>query len=1133
MIQLLRQQFQQRALKLSIFSDYISLVQRLGAGGINRSENDLSSNLKGALSSFGLFGVIDTASGNSRFKRPDIALYTLRDAADVSAAADVVVESKKPSELQAYGTLIEALVDDVLWADKFVPYVTAHIERISFFILTTFERVLVVTIPPAVRAAVSSGVTSLDRLSRMSLLEGSLQFDLMNASEAEAFERWCSSYLTPEAIQPPALSSICDLRSIERASELEAFASDLADIVVGRVEGRGATALIGTVRAGGNSVEDLAPEIQSALTVYTMAAHGGMSMEAAQAYLASHWQDEWSEFVSASVHSLIGRLFAIKAIEDGFCLETDPPLIPSTDWIFHSNRFDNVSLAELPNVFFASMGALSRVENTAVKDLAATGRFYDWLGPQVDPSAFRRLVAIFTSHNFSCLDDDLLGRFFEIYAQRVDRRRRKQLGQYYTPVPIVRHMWRIAIEVLDERGVLGDVVALDPGVGSGTFLIEGANSLHAAGLPRFWERLTGFDISPQAIGIAQINVYLAVLAHLDRREAEAVGTLNLYPTDALDPRNGARLRTIMPLLTDESTRAFLKSRIDLSETVKQRSQFPLVIGNPPYRNNSNQTLAQVAERFPVLLRSSRANARARKRNIRDDYAWFFAAADHYVAERGIIAFVVSDSFCYASSYRYFREDLLRRYKVRHLAILGASIFRDVGPRTQFVVIILERRDIDLTRADDVEAFDVFDLRPLAGDTSTNGTEKDARLIALERGDLPEPLNHRPGRIRNFALFPEAGIVRDVEAFPNVLHGDSPRRVFVKKWPGIITAFDELFRGDTSDEIGAKAQRFFEVSAIVDRTLRESALDDFASSIRATSQKARSRLSLMAEDANQAQLTFDPTRVRRVVTGSAPNEVTWYPDTRLHSWVYYEPGLRIPRNVHEGRDPGYGTMSQWRDAASHGIGPKFVFTTGTNPDSGLKALLVPGDWMVKSHGGESQQFHYTGLDNPLRERTLAGPNNLGADALSFYHALMSAGFEADDILFYLAGIYNSQTAEDYLEGGGQNVMRIPLSISLIENGAAGRIIDCSKKLRNLHWLAAEGETGLEKQLAETLASSIELVRLGFEEVGGSGGRFKQRPVWRALAGATENIDAEIVGVRPLLDEAVSDLYHRPIAIANAL
>ena len=633
------------------------------------------------------------------------------------------------------------------------------------------------------------------------------------------------------------------------------------------------------------------------------------------------------------MHSLIGRLFAIKAIEDSFCVDTTPPLLPPGDWIFHTQRFDLVEPAALPEAFFGAMASLAEAENAAVRDLAATGRFYDWLAQKLDPAAFRRLLALFFAHNFSRLDEDLLGRFFEIYAQRVDRRKRKQLGQYYTPLPIVRHMWRLAMAIAHERGAVQDLFALDPGVGSGTFLIEGANRLHAAGLARFWDRLTGFDISPQAIGIAQINVYLAVLVHLDRQEAEAVGSLRLYPTDALDPRNGARLRSIMPLLTDESTRAFLRSRIDLSETVKQRAHFPLVIANPPYRNNSNQTLAQIAARFPKLLRSSRANARARKRNIRDDYAWFFAAADHYIADRGLIAFVVSDSFCYAASYRFFREDLLRRYHVRHLIRLGALIFRDVGPRTQFVIVVLERREQDLARADDTEALHYTDLWPLAKNAGNAlGNSTDPRLLALDSGELPPSQEHLPARGRSFVLFPAAEVVNKVDAFPNILYGDSSRRVFIRKWPGLITAFDELFRGDTHDEIAGKMEQFFEAVAL-DEPLRGSALDKFSAAIRATSAKSRGRLTLMASAAADGGLRFDRAQIKRVVTGSAPNEVAWYPDQHLTSWIYYEPRLRIPRNVHEGRDPGYGTMSQWRDPQSHLIDPSFVFTTGTNPIAG--------------------------------------------------------------------------------------------------------------------------------------------------------------------------------------------------------
>jgi hypothetical protein len=74
-----------------------------------------------------------------------------------------------------------------------------------------------------------------------------------------------------------------------------------------------------------------------------------------------------------------------------------------------------------------------------------------------------------------------------------------------------------------------------PAVGSGTFHIEGARRIHDAAIPRFWERLSGFDVAPQVIGIAQVNLYLAVLGLLHRTEAEGVGNLQLYPTDALVP----------------------------------------------------------------------------------------------------------------------------------------------------------------------------------------------------------------------------------------------------------------------------------------------------------------------------------------------------------------------------------------------------------------------------------------------------------------------------------------------------------------------------------------------------------------------------------------------------------------------
>lgn len=251
---------------MNAFDDYLLLVKRLGTGGINRSENDLSSNLKNALASFGLHGVMDTGSGSNRVKRPDVALYVERDAADVGAAADIVLESKNPSEVSQFDTLVNALAHDTLWHDKFVPYVAAHAERISYFILTTFDRFLIVPVSTAIRSTIQDATAYPNSTSRKLAFASALTFDLRDGEGERSFGAWCRGHLSPEALSPPPLSSITDLRSVDGADALESFASDLADIVVGP-EGRSASsgALIHAVSVGATRLDELAPEVQRAL----------------------------------------------------------------------------------------------------------------------------------------------------------------------------------------------------------------------------------------------------------------------------------------------------------------------------------------------------------------------------------------------------------------------------------------------------------------------------------------------------------------------------------------------------------------------------------------------------------------------------------------------------------------------------------------------------------------------------------------------------------------------------------------------------------------------------------------------------------------------------------------------------
>jgi len=91
---------------------------------------------------------------------------------------------------------------------------------------------------------------------------------------------------------------------------------------------------------------------------------------------------------------------------------------------------------------------------------------------------------------------DVLGRLYEELVPQEERRR---LGEFYTPKPIAEFMVAWAV-----RGKNAEV--LDPGVGSGTFLVEAVRRLRAMGAERPVERVVGVDVNPLAVLMATLNL---------------------------------------------------------------------------------------------------------------------------------------------------------------------------------------------------------------------------------------------------------------------------------------------------------------------------------------------------------------------------------------------------------------------------------------------------------------------------------------------------------------------------------------------------------------------------------------------------------------------------------------------------
>jgi hypothetical protein len=1119
------------------FSDatkrFLTLAEKVEARATPRSENDLSANFANCLQALGLSTVLDTRITNGGRKRPDVLAYVSSEDADLVLPAEIVIESKKPEELSDFNTIADAVCSGWFWDEKTVPYVRENLTRIQYFVLTTFTAFAIVTISDALRRSFIEWKPGQDRTLRDAVRANITTFTFHSSSQQDAWRSWLESHFSPAQLAPVAISTVASAYSVESRQDLENFAGRLAAFAAGNPE-VGNSGLFGAVRTALPHAYDLLGGfVKRDLHLFLMIQHPGMSLSAVETLAKEHPEEVVSEFVAASIHSLIGRLFALKVIEDKFCVREDEPLIDQDYWIFRTTRYDGRPSEEIRRELFRSLRELKNSGSLAIQRFAGYGFFFDWIENHIDPILVRSLLEMIASCNFETLEGDLLGRFFELYAQRINRTKRRALGQYYTPQPVVELMWSLVDKLVRERGVESTLNVLDPAMGSGTFLTEGARLLAKAGVPRFWEHLSGFDISAQVLGIAYVNVYIAILGQLNRNEAEQVSELHVYATDALDPRNGQYLQQILPLIPDPDHKLFVEERIRISAEVKRSGKFTVVIGNPPYRNNSNRTLSQMAVVFPALFESSMQNARAQEMNPRDDYAWFFAAADFYVQQSGIISFIVSDSFAQRRSYKYFRQDILRRYCIRHLIRLGGQIFQDVGPRIEFVIVVLEKRGEALTTPDEHESHPYIDLRRLTNGVAQHdlGTELDPRfqlMQAVARTDrpLPESAMVWPSKALSYSLYPLSPIIDRVQRNSLPLFEKNKECIFNSKWPGLVTAFDKLYKARTRAELQTRITAYFEVcnrpglnghafTTAVERWGAENGIDE----------PNYERLCQLANQVRQKGLTFTPANLKRTLDGSMPNGVRWYPPRSNEVFIYYEVRLNIPRNENEGRAVGWGSMGQWREPLSHTINPKLIYTTAAKPQYGLKAFVVDDEWYVKKAGGESQQYNYTGLVNPSQAPRIDGlPNNLNGGGLNLLMLLKNAGLESAAFNFYIAAIYNSEIAAEFLDEASS---ASPFAIRLPVESQLAQVHDLAiagKQLRDLHWLwyLAEGRDHLEgsdlAQFDEPLFDSV-----GLKKEAVRSRRFKARQIVVVPENLNQRIRERADAIQEQVDRLAVELY----------
>lgn len=326
--------------------------------------------------------------------------------------------------------------------------------------------------------------------------------------------------------------------------------------------------------------------------------------------------------------------------------------------------------------------------------------------------------------------------FYEEFLQEYDPQQRKELGTYYTPVPIVRFMVNAVDDTIKDHfglplgvadgsnwgtyslqtgqavpaGLTEDepvIRMLDPATGTGTFLLEwmrrawanleGAGDESSASKGQVMRRMDAFEISLSSYAVAELKASLELPVEL--RTAE---NLRIRLTDSLAGKARAALLDDDPIAHEGRA----------AELTKFTTRHSVVVGNPPYMRVDGQTgggwIAQPVEGkslFDDIHAPARSNTIfSHQASLYNLYVYFWRLALWKAFEQtpsgpAITSFITASSWLSGPGFLGLRQ--LARELADEIFVIdlggdnnGARTDENVFPiKTPVAIVILVRRAV--------------------------------------------------------------------------------------------------------------------------------------------------------------------------------------------------------------------------------------------------------------------------------------------------------------------------------------------------------------------------------------------------------------------------------------------------------
>jgi SAM-dependent methyltransferase len=301
--------------------------------------------------------------------------------------------------------------------------------------------------------------------------------------------------------------------------------------------------------------------------------------------------------------------------------------------------------------------------------------------------------------DFRTIHGDILSGVYDHY---LDTAKRRALGEVFTRPEIARY-------ILERCGYDATKTVLDPGCGTGTFLVEALNqdikrlksrgALNETTIVSVLNRLHGLDINPFSVALAQIQVLWHLIDLFAGRTSDEIkklcaaiipaiqiagGHSSLDPLGTALPRLGEGGQVQIPMSFNvETTTRRRKLAAKVSRRFRQISQdsYDILAANPPYVRTHRQAVdGGITKAYEQVLHG-----------VTDLYVHFiYRALATWLGDGGTMGFIVPIGVLEAT-YAGKLRSILRDYKILEIADLepiGRKTFH--GVKRQTVILIVQK-----------------------------------------------------------------------------------------------------------------------------------------------------------------------------------------------------------------------------------------------------------------------------------------------------------------------------------------------------------------------------------------------------------------------------------------------------------